>query len=98
MWNSDSLPQFIIVGCSALYRSPSLHAWLQWVKTGLKLQRITGSFPLVGHAKISLLNFNVGWTRLFELLSLIGVLKVSPHACELGGDFKVAVLFGSNLK
>lgn len=29
---SGSLPQFIFEVCSALYRSPSLHTWLQLIK------------------------------------------------------------------
>lgn len=66
-------------------------------RIGHELQ-IIGLFSLVGHGKVSLLNFNVGWARLFELLSLVGVLKVSPHTCELGWDVEVAVLLGSNLK
>lgn len=55
-------------------------------------------FPLAGHAKVRLLDFNVGRTRLTELVSLISVFQVSPHACEICRNLKVAVLFGSNLE
>ena len=58
----------------------------------------TTSFPFVGHAEIGLLDFNVGWTGLAELFSLWGVLKVLPHAYQLGWDVKVAILLGSNLR
>lgn len=97
---SGSLPQFIFEVCSALYRSPSLHTWLQLIKEKKKKQNkgVKCLFPLVGHAQVSLLNFNVGRARLFELVSLVSVFKVSPHACEMGWNLKVAVLFGSNLK
>lgn len=95
---SGSLPQFIFEVCSALYRSPSLHTWLQLIKEKKQNKGVRCLFPLVGHAQVSLLNFNVGRARLFELVSLVGVFKVSPHACEMGGNLKVAVLFGSNLK
>lgn len=91
-------PQFIFLGFRTLYRTPILHGWINLVKTGLKLQTHNGSVFLVGHAKVSLCNFNVSRTRLFELFSLTGILKVSPYACELGWDVKVTVLLGSDLK
>lgn len=96
---SGSLPQFIFEVCSALYRSPSLHTWLQLLKKKKTQNKgVRCLFPLVGHAQVSLLNFNVGRARLFELVSLVSVFKVSPHACEMGWNLKVAVLFGRNLK
>lgn len=54
-------------------------------------------FSFISHTQISLFNFNVSWTRLSEFFPLVGILNVSPHACELRGDVKVAVLLGSNL-
>lgn len=67
-------------------------------KNNLNHIKIQHLFPHVGHAKVSLFNFNVGWTRLSEFFPLVGVLNVSPHACELVRDVKVAVLLGSDLK
>lgn len=52
-------------------------------------------FPL-DNTKVSLLDLDVGRTRLFELLPLVGVFKVPPDPCELSWDFKIAVLLGSN--
>lgn len=54
--------------------------------------------PFTGHAKVGLFYFEVGRTRLLELVSLVGVFQVSPHAREVSRDLKVAVLFGSDLE
>lgn len=95
---SDSLPRFILGGWSPLLSTIFTLYGYNWVKTGIKLQRIKCLFPLVGHAEVGLLDLDVGRTRLFELISLVGVVEVLPHARELGGDVEVAVLLGSNLK
>lgn len=55
-------------------------------------------FSLLGHGVVRFFYLNVGRTRLSELVSLVGILKIAPNPCELGGDLEATELFSGDLR